>query len=224
MGTACEANMARQVERWAAIPGYVGYEVSTKGNVRRNGLLKQRSNLGQCVKQALRDNPRLSGLDISIKCGVSPSVVSQVKNGTYDRRASHLKILKGRVNSKGYLHVVIHGRNLAVHALIALAFLGPKPKGATGVRHLNDNKVDNRLSNLAYGNNQDQQADIRKNKPHIFTSRYEGVFKREGQHKWFAFGRPHENKLNVPLGSFDTESEAAAATKEHNVERNIRNV
>lgn len=37
-----------------------------------------------------------------------------------------------------------------VHQLVAAAFLGPRPTGLV-VRHLNDVKHDNRLTNLAYG-------------------------------------------------------------------------
>lgn len=37
-----------------------------------------------------------------------------------------------------------------VHAVIALAFLGPRPEGLV-IRHLNGIKVDCRVSNLAYG-------------------------------------------------------------------------
>ena len=41
-------------------------------------------------------------------------------------------------------------RMFTVHSLVALTFLGARPVGAV-VMHLNDDRADNRLCNLAYG-------------------------------------------------------------------------
>lgn len=49
-----------------------------------------------------------------------------------------------------------------VHALVAAAFLGPRPAGHV-VRHLNDNPADNRLTNLRYGSQAENLADARRN-------------------------------------------------------------
>lgn len=38
-----------------------------------------------------------------------------------------------------------------VHQLVLAAFVGPRPEGAEHIRHLNGNKLDSRLENLAYG-------------------------------------------------------------------------
>ena len=45
------------------------------------------------------------------------------------------------------------GKRPHVHALVALAFLGPRPEGPAGehVRHLDGNRLNNRPENLAYG-------------------------------------------------------------------------
>lgn len=50
-----------------------------------------------------------------------------------------------------------------VHVLVALAFLGPKPSPAHEVRHLDDNKHNNALANLAWGTRADNIADRRRN-------------------------------------------------------------
>src|SRR5215471_1608313 len=56
--------------------------------------------------------------------------------------------------SKGYRHVVLNNchprRCVFVHRLILEAFVGPCPKGMEA-RHLNGDRQDNRLVNLAWG-------------------------------------------------------------------------
>lgn len=42
------------------------------------------------------------------------------------------------------------GKTMRVHALVMLAFVGPRPEGQV-TRHLNGNPLDNRLENLTYG-------------------------------------------------------------------------
>lgn len=48
-----------------------------------------------------------------------------------------------------------------VHALVALAFHGAKPKGAQIVRHLNGNNKDNRAENLAWGTYKENSQDAK---------------------------------------------------------------
>lgn len=54
-------------------------------------------------------------------------------------------------------------RQYRAYKLVALAFLGPMPEGATLVRHLNDIKTDDRVGNLAYGTDADNSADALRN-------------------------------------------------------------
>ena len=68
--------------------------------------------------------------------------------------------------AKGYLVLRVKpsggGRKpMRIHALVALAFHGPKPSGAH-VRHLDGNKLNNCPSNLAYGTPQENIDDMKR--------------------------------------------------------------
>lgn len=75
------------------------------------------------------------------------------------------KIMGGSV-AGGYRQVglMTDGKQKAitVHSLILLAFVGPRPEGLV-IRHLNDNKIDNRLVNLQYGTHLENWEDRRRN-------------------------------------------------------------
>lgn len=69
--------------------------------------------------------------------------------------ASLPRLISPGINPKtGYPQVVLclNGRQTtrAVHALVALAFIGPRSDGSE-VRHLNGDRTDPRLDNLTYG-------------------------------------------------------------------------
>lgn len=71
-------------------------------------------------------------------------------------------ILKGAVWSTGYRVVQLSDRRRwGVHQLVALAFLG-EPDDRL-VRHLNDDPLDNRVENLAYGSPADNAQDALMN-------------------------------------------------------------
>jgi hypothetical protein len=55
---------------------------------------------------------------------------------------------------------VVHWR---VHTLVLWAFSGVRPRSASGCRHLNDLKTDNRPDNLAWGTSAENADDRRKN-------------------------------------------------------------
>jgi len=50
-------------------------------------------------------------------------------------------------------------RTYEVQRLVALAFLGPRPEGHE-TRHLDGNRLNNRLDNLAYGTRSQNQLDV----------------------------------------------------------------
>jgi len=88
-------------------------------------------------------------------------------NGSKGRR------YKGRMlkpSNAGHPHVaLVHPdlgiRTWTIHRLVMLAFVGPLPEGLT-TRHLNDDKCDNRLSNLAYGTYSENMLDRVRNGIH----------------------------------------------------------
>jgi hypothetical protein len=55
-----------------------------------------------------------------------------------------------------------------IHALVALAFLGPRPAGAD-IRHLDGNKVNNSASNLKYGTRSENILDAVAHGTHGMT-------------------------------------------------------
>lgn len=74
------------------------------------------------------------------------------------------KILKPAKTTGGHLFCVLPPRkNRAVHKLVALAWLGPPPFPGAVVRHRDDNKHNNRLSNLAWGTQKDNMQDAIRN-------------------------------------------------------------
>jgi hypothetical protein len=73
------------------------------------------------------------------------------------------KVLRAHLAGKGYLTVAIRGKKYAVHRLVCEAFNGPPPFEGAMVRHLNDQKQDNRPENLAWGTMKDNAADARRN-------------------------------------------------------------
>ena len=79
------------------------------------------------------------------------------------------KILKIRFDKDGYPMISLRTKDgkkktCGVHVLKAKAFLfGPNPLGYNVVRHLNDVKTDNRLTNLAWGTQSDNVRDCIRN-------------------------------------------------------------
>lgn len=61
-------------------------------------------------------------------------------------------------------------RKIAVHQLVLAAFVGPRPPSCE-VRHLNDIRDDNRLSNLAFGTRSENMYDAVRNGSHNRASR-----------------------------------------------------
>lgn len=83
------------------------------------------------------------------------------------KRLGFWRLLKPGLDSAGYLYVnlYLHGKrtNRLVHHLVADAFLSPKGPTDQVVRHLNDNKLDNCVENLARGTYSDNMRDVFRN-------------------------------------------------------------
>jgi hypothetical protein len=117
-------------EVWRDIPGYEG--------------TYQVSNMGR-VKSLPRQAP--------LMCNDGRIITRTLKG----------RILTPCVNKRGYESLVLRhdgkNRTYEVQRLVALAFLGPRPEGHE-TRHLDGNRLNNRLDNLAYGTRSQNQLDV----------------------------------------------------------------
>ena len=57
-----------------------------------------------------------------------------------------------------------------IHTLVAEAFIGPRPKGLV-IRHLDGDKTNNKIDNLAYGTHKENIADAIKHGTHFGHNR-----------------------------------------------------
>ena len=84
-------------------------------------------------------------------------------------RRGREKSLKGCLSATGYRSVWLCNdegrRQVGIHRVVLLAFVGPGPEGQEG-RHLDDDRTNNRLSNLAYGTRSDNMRDQVRNGRH----------------------------------------------------------
>ena len=111
------------------------------------------------------------------------------------------RLMKKNVSNRGYERVTIKGKQVSVHRLICIAFLGEN-EDKTIVNHINGIKTDNRLENLEW-------VTCRENTMHYYSSiplreiklktciRYE---------KWM-----YINGKNRSIGRFKTPEEAMKA-------------
>lgn len=121
-------------ERWLPVAGYEDrYEVSDQGRVR--AIFRGRGRASRV--------PRL----ISLKPDGSGYRCLWLTDGTSAGAASFA--------DRGY-------RREYVHRLVLEAFVGPAPDGYV-CRHLNDDRLDCRLSNLVWGTQLDNLADAARN-------------------------------------------------------------
>lgn len=89
------------------------------------------------------------------------------------RRRDTGRVRKGWTEQSGHRTVTLQNpgsksKRVKIHRLVAKAFL-PNPGGLPYVRHLNDVPGDNRLTNLAWGTNSDNQKDSIRNGTHYGT-------------------------------------------------------
>ena len=109
-----------------------------------------------------RNIPGYEGLYQASSLGNIKSLYRFVKCVHGGRRSVPERILKpGRFCKAGHVSVTLgKGTNgKPVHQLIALTFIGPRPKGAD-TRHLNGDPTNNRLDNLAYGTRTENILDV----------------------------------------------------------------
>ena len=78
------------------------------------------------------------------------------------RRGGHWKRLKTHPDRNGYRQIHLYsggvGKGFFVHCAVLLAFVGPRPE-RNHCRHLDGNKLNNRLDNLCWGTAKENAAD-----------------------------------------------------------------
>jgi hypothetical protein len=138
------------------------------------------------------------------------SNLGNVKAVNYRNTKKH-RYLKPSLNSSGYEQVQlwVNGQKkaLGVHLLVAISFLGHTPNKLKGlvVDHINNDRIDNKLSNLQLISHRHNLSKDQKNK----TSKYTGVSWNKSKLKWVA--QIHFNGKTKSLGRFKSEEEAYQA-------------
>lgn len=111
-------------------------------------------------------------------------------------------------NGYEYLGILINGKikNYSVHALVAMAFLGHTPDGTQKiiVDHINNDKKDNKLSNLQLITQRENST----KKPRG-NSKYSGVYYQKKINSYLA--HIYHNEKLIYLGTFKNELDAAQA-------------
>jgi len=112
-------------------------------------------------------------------------------------------VLKYEKSSSGYYRIKILKKNITIHQMVAQTFLGYKRDGTnkTVVDHINEDKLDNRLSNLRVISNRENL------KKRGGTSKYVGVHKQGNS--WLS--NITLDNVSYYLGSYKTEEEAYIA-------------
>jgi hypothetical protein len=126
---------------------------------------------------------------------------------------SHGRSSRGRSfgsdDGRGYQRLMINFQLVRVHELIAMAFIGKKPK-SYDVDHINGNRSDNRPSNLRYVT---RSQNLRGHQKVRGKSKYRGVSSSAKNPKFVAkvtVGTGDNYKTKY-LGSFTDEKDAAIA-------------
>ena len=134
--------------------------------------------------------------------------VKSLRRKSFTGKQLKEKILKGGVNSSGYLTFGLSKngklKTFQAHQLVCVTFLNHAPNGYKGLvcDHKNNNRLDNRLVNLQLVTCRENLSKDRKNK----TSKYTGVCWVKANSKWQSAIRINGKKKY--LGSFNTELEA----------------
>ena len=90
------------------------------------------------------------------------SNLGRVRRVTPSRGTSVGKILKTPPDRAGYLVVNLGGRKRKLHHVVLESFVGPRPRGCEA-RHLDDDRRNNALTNLAWGSHGENYSDRVRN-------------------------------------------------------------
>ncbi|MDO1477219.1 NUMOD4 motif-containing HNH endonuclease [Rhodococcus ruber] len=112
--------------------------------------------------------PSSPGYEVSID-GEVRSLPREIVTKAGVRKPIAGKLLTRTIGSHGYYSVSLgRGRKATVHSLVAETFLGPAQ--GREVRHLNGDRLDCRLENLAYGTRSDNVQDSLRHGTHTMAN------------------------------------------------------
>jgi hypothetical protein len=124
----------------------------------------------------------------------------QISNLGNVKNTKTLRILKACINTNGYkiVNLCRDGKTkcLQIHRLLALNFI-PNNENKTCVDHINNIRLDNRLKNLRFVTNQENNMNalIRKNN----TSKIKGVYFNKACNKWRAHIKINGKQIHLGL-------------------------
>jgi len=160
------------------------------------------------MKEVWKDIPGYEGLYQASNMGLIRSLERTIITS---RGAKNLKPIQMKlsINSRMYLVVGLRKnkktKTFKVHQLITMAFLNHKPCGQKlVVDHINEDKLDNRLSNLRLITHRENLSRYKN-----VSSKYAGVYFEKKSNKWRS--RISINNKLISIGSFDCELKAAKA-------------
>ena len=151
------------------------------------------------MKEIFKDIPDYEGL-------YQISNFGRVKSLKFNKE----RILKSGVGGNGYLFVILCNegkrKNINIHQLVVMAFLGHTPcRYKIVVDHINCDEQDNRLENLQLISQRENTSKDRKGG----SSKYTGVNWHKASNKWISAIIINGKKKH--LGLFKCELEASAA-------------
>jgi hypothetical protein len=115
----------------------------------------------------------------------------------------------GYINDRGYVQIMLNGKNYKAHRIAWLYVHGTEPEG--DIDHINRVRNDNRIVNLRLANRSQNCANrIKTNRN---TSGYMGVTYVKNRNKWQA--QVMVNRKQIFLGYFDTPEQAHQVYKKY---------
>ena len=134
------------------------------------------------------------------------SIERLVKNKNGYRSVSE-KILKQSLGTSGYNIIMLKGKPMSIHKIVATTFLNHKPCGFLEVvDHIDNNKLNNKVDNLQLLSNRQNSIKTVRGK-----SKYPGIYMHKASNKWIS--RILIGEKRYYLGSFNNEEDAALAYK-----------
>lgn len=138
------------------------------------------------------------------------SDMGNIKSLNYNH-TGEAKILKPGKQRGGYLYINLYKNakrySKKIHRLVAEAFI-PNPEGKPQVNHIDGNKKNNKLSNLEWSTNQENQQHAYNTGLHVIT---EGTKKKMSKaRKGKQFAEEHKRKLSENHADFKGEKHPKA--------------